>query len=87
MVSSWLWLITMMLALVVAIGLSQSAFSFMQTSFRLHMASGTWLHFPLQGPHMTLIIGFILLCLILIVEFARAIRNFRRGQRLEEELK
>ena len=84
-VSSWLRLITMLLALVVAIGLSQSAYSYLQTSFRLGMASGTWLHFPLQGPHMTLIIGFILLSLILMVEIARAIKNLRRGQRLEEE--
>jgi len=84
-ISSRLRLITMLLALVGAIGLSQSAYSYLQTSFRLGMASGTWLHFPLQGPHMTLIIGFILLSLILMVEIARAIKNFRRGQRLEEE--
>ena len=84
-VSSWLRLITMLLALVVAIGLSQSAYSYLQTSFRLGMASGTWLRFPLQGPHMTLIIGFILLSLVLVVEITRAIKNFRRGQRLEEE--
>ena len=84
-VSSWLRLITLLLALVVAFGLSQSAYSYLQTSFRLGMASGSWLHFPLQGPHMTLMIGFVLLSLILMVEFTRAIKNFRRGQRLEEE--
>jgi TRAP-type C4-dicarboxylate transport system permease small subunit len=84
-ISSWLRLITMLLALVVAIGLSWSAYTFLQTSFRLGMASGTWLHFPLQGPHMTLMIGFTLLSLILMVEVTRAIKNIRRGQRLEEE--
>ncbi len=84
-VSSWLRLVTLILALVVAIGLSQSAYSYLQTSFRLGMASGSWLHFPLQGPHMTLMIGFVLLSLILMVEVTRAIKNFRRGQRLEEE--
>jgi TRAP-type C4-dicarboxylate transport system permease small subunit len=75
----------MLLALVVAIGLSWSAYTFLQTSFRLGMASGTWVHFPLQGPHMTLMIGFTLLSLILMVEVTRAIKNIRRGQRLEEE--
>lgn len=84
-VSSWLRLITLLLALIVAIGLSQSAYSYLQTSFRLGMASGSWLHFPLQGPHMTLMIGFVLLSLIIMVEITRAIKNFRRGQRLEEE--
>ncbi len=84
-VSSWLRLITMLLALVVAIGLSWSAYSYLQTSFRLGMASGSWLHFPLQGPHMTLMIGFTLLSLMILVEVTRAIKNLRRGQRLEEE--
>lgn len=86
-VSSWLRLITLLLALVVAIGLSQSAYSYLQTSFRLGMASGSWLNFPLQGPHMTLMIGFVLLSLILMVEITRAIKNFRRGQNIEEESK
>ena len=84
-VSSWLRLITLLLALIVAIGLSQSAYSYLQTSFRLGMASGSWLNFPLQGPHMTLMIGFVLLSLIITVEVTRAIKNFRRGQSIEEE--
>ncbi len=84
-VSSWLRLITMLLALVVAIGLSWSAYSYLQTSFRLGMASGSWLHFPLQGPHMTLMIGFTILFLMILVQIVRAIVNLWRGQRLEEE--
>ncbi len=84
-VSSWLRLVTLLLALFVAIGLSQAAYSYLQTSFRLGMSSGTWLRFPLQGPHMTLMIGFTLLSLMILVEITRAIKNFRRGQRLEEE--
>jgi len=83
-VSSWLRLITMLLALVVAFGLSQSAYTYLQTSFRLGMASGSWLHFPLQGPHMTLMIGFTLLSLILMVEVTRAIKKLRRGESIEE---
>ncbi len=84
-ISNRLRLITLLLALIVAIGLSQSAYSYLQTSFKLNMASGSWLHFPLQGPHMTLMIGFALLTLILAVEFIRAIMNLRRGERVEEE--
>ena len=83
-VSSWLRLITMLLALVVAFGLSQSAYTYLQTSFRLGMASGSWLHFPLQGPHMTLMIGFTLLFLMILVQIVRAIKNFWRGQSIEE---
>jgi len=84
-VSCWLRLITLFLALGVAIALVQSGYSLLQTSFRLHMESGSWLHFPLQGPHMTLIIGFILLSLLIMVEIARAITNLRRGVWVEEQ--
>jgi TRAP-type C4-dicarboxylate transport system permease small subunit len=84
-VSSWLRLITMLLALIVAIGLSQSAYSYLRTSFRLGMASGSWLNFPLQGPHMTLMIGFTFLSLLLVVQVTRAINKFRGGEKLEEE--
>lgn len=84
-IANRLRLITLLLALIVAIGLSQSAYSYLQTSFKLKMASGSWLHFPLQGPHMTLMIGFALLTLILAIEFIRAIMKLRRGERVEEE--
>lgn len=83
-VSSWVRLITLLLALTATIGLSQSAYSYLQTSFRLHMASGTWLHFPLQGPQMTLIIGFSLLSLLIMVGIARAIMKIRAGEGIEE---
>lgn len=82
--SSWLRLIALLLALGVAAVLSQSAYSYLQTSFKLRMASGTWLHFPLQGPQMTLIIGFILLSLLIMVEIALAIKKLRRGESIEE---
>ncbi len=84
-ISNWLRLVTLLLALIVAIGLSQSAYSYLQTSFRLNMASGSWLHFPLQGPHMTLMIGFVLLSLILVMEVTRAIMHLHQGERVEEE--
>ncbi len=84
-IANWLRLVTLFMALIVAIGLSQSAYSYLQTSFRLNMASGSWLHFPLQGPHMTLMIGFSLLSLMLMLEFIRAIMKLRRGERVEEE--
>lgn len=83
-ISKWLRLITLLLALGVAAGLSQSAYSYLQTSFKLRMASGTWLHFPLQGPQMTLIIGFSLLSLLIMVGIVRAIMKIRAGESIEE---
>ena len=50
----------------------------------LHMASSTWLNFPLQGPQMTLVIGFSILALLQVVEITKVITDIRAGIRIEE---
>jgi len=83
-VASWLRLIALVIAFALAIALCQSSYSYLVHSFKIHMRSPTWLNTPLQGPQMTILIGFILLSLLLIVEIARAIRKIRAGERVEE---
>lgn len=85
--ASWLRLITLVFVFLFVLGLCQANYGFMKFSFKLHMASPTWLHTPLQGPHMTMTIGFAFLLLVLIVDIARAIMNIRAGKSAEEAVR
>jgi TRAP-type C4-dicarboxylate transport system permease small subunit len=84
-VADWLRIVALVLALFVTAGLIQSAYSYLRTSFRINMASGSWLHVPLQGPQMTLAIGFGFLALVILIDIFRAIQKMRRGESIEEE--
>ncbi len=83
-VASWLRLVTLTLVFLFVVGLVQASYGFMAMSFKLNMASSSWLHFPLQGPHMTLPIGFAILALLLLTEIVRAASNIRAGKSAEE---
>ena len=83
-VASWLRLVTLTLVFLFVVGLCQASYGFMAMSFKLHMASASWLRFPLQGPHMTLPIGFAILAVIVMVDIARTIKNIRAGESAEE---
>jgi len=84
-VSNWLRLAALVLAFIFFLALSQASYKYLAHSFKLKSASSSWLHFPLQGPQMTLLIGFSLLSLLLIVEITKAIVNMRSGRNVEEE--
>ena len=85
-VSNWLRLITMVLAFAFTIALIHSSYNFLARSFKVGMVSSTYYRTPLQGPHMTIMIGFILLALLLIFEIARVIMNIRAGKTTEEKV-
>ena len=84
-VSSWVRLIALILGFVFAVTLVQAGYHFTAFSFRFNISSATWLHTPQHAPRLTLLIGFILLALILIVETAKAIVNLRAGKSVDEE--
>lgn len=83
--SNWLRVVTLAIGLGFSILLTKSSYDWMAFSFKLRMASSTWLNFPLQGPQMTLAIGFTILSLLLIVNIAKVIMNIRAGISIEEE--
>ena len=85
-VANPLRLVTLVLVTVSILGLCWSSYNFIIISFKFHVASDTWLHFPMQGPHMVLPIGFALLLLVLFLDIGRAIRNIRAGKNVEESL-
>ena len=82
-VSSWLRLTGLVLAFVFTSELTRASYSFIALSFKLHIHSATWLHFPLQGPQMTIPIGFGLLSLMLLLAIVKAIKNIRAGVSIE----
>lgn len=82
-VSSWLRLTGLVLAFAFTSELTHASYSFIALSFKLHLHSATWLHFPLQGPQMTIPIGLGLLSLTLLLAIVRAIKNIRAGVSIE----
>jgi TRAP-type C4-dicarboxylate transport system permease small subunit len=82
-VSNWLRVVTLAVAFIFSIGLTKSSYDFVKFSFKLHMASATWLNFPLQGPQMTVAIGFTLLSLWLLAEVIKAILDAKSGINIE----
>ena len=78
--AAWLRLITLTIALVMAIVVTRSTYMYLMRSFQVHMRSSTWLNFPLQGPQLTILIGFILLSLLLLLEIIHNIASIRAGQ-------
>lgn len=84
-VASWIRLFTLVSAFGFSIMLCFASYGLLSFSFKIHMLSDTHLRTPLQGPQMTLIIGFVILSLLLVVEVARAINRIRSGGSAEEE--
>lgn len=74
-VATWLKLATLILAFAFSLVLVIASFNYMAHSFKLHMASATWLHTPLQGFQISLVIGFTLLAALLLANIAKAIMN------------
>ena len=83
-VANWLRLSTMVLVFVFVLVLCLSSYGFMETSYQYNMASATWLRIPLQGPHMTLAIGFTIFLLMLTVTIGEVIMNIKTGKNSEE---
>ena len=83
--SIWLRLVTLVIAFIASVMLSIASYNFVMFSFARGIKSSTWLQTPLQGPQLTLLIGFILLSLLLIVEIIKAVTNLRTGTGIDEE--
>ena len=85
-VSTWLRLGTVCLSFLFSLALLLSTYYLMVSSFKLHYRSSTWLNFPLQGPQMTLPIGFLLLALFQLSEAIKLAMDMRTGRYIKETL-
>ena len=81
--ASWLRLGTLIIGLVFGAVMCKSSYDLLVHSFKIHMSSGTWLNTPVQGPQMTILIGFILLFLSLVFEIIKAINDMRSGKPID----
>ncbi len=84
-VADWLRVITLALGFIFSLVLLRSGYEYMISSFRIHEKSSTWLHVPLQGPQLTVVIGFFIFSLILLFEAINAVLIVTSGGRLEEQ--
>ncbi|MDP2932493.1 MAG: TRAP transporter small permease [Chloroflexota bacterium] len=82
-VSNWLRVLTLSLGFGFAVLMALESYIFLAQSFKLHLTSSSWLRVPLQGPQMTLVIGFGVLAIMLLLEVVRAIGNLRAGKSVE----
>ena len=85
-VASWLRLVTLACVFFFVLALCEASYGFMHTSFKLGLRSATWLRVPLQVPHATVVVGFFIFLIALVVDIARAIMNIRAGKSAEETL-
>ena len=82
-IASWLRIFTMAVNFIFTAFLVQASFGLMLFSFKYHLASPSWLNVPLQGPQMTILIGFIILTILIGIELLKAIQLVLSGEKLE----
>jgi len=82
-VSNWLRLVTLIIAFLLTIILNYGGYLFLARSFEVQKTSSSWLKVPLQGPHVTIVIGYTLLSLWLILEIVRAIMTIKSATGIE----
>ena len=80
----WLRAITLVMSLAFSVMLSIESYGFVTLSFARHMKSHSWLSTPLQGPHITVSLGFTILTIVLIGETIKAIRALKTNQTIED---
>ena len=81
---NWMRMISMSVVFIFLITLLWSTYTFLIMSFKYQMHSSSWLRLPLQIPHLTLMIGFSLFTIVVIIDITRAIIKIRSGENVEE---
>ena len=83
-IANWLRLVTLIVAFILSVSLTQAGYSFIQTSIRYRISSDTFWRTPLQVPHLIVVLGFVFLDLWLIVEIVRAVKRARSAEQVHE---
>jgi TRAP-type C4-dicarboxylate transport system permease small subunit len=78
--AAYLRLTNLVLAFAFSIALSYASYHYLVFSFKFHMSSGSWLQFPLQGPQTTVLIGYTLLSLLILVKVIEAFAHIKSGK-------
>jgi len=80
----WVRLLGLVLTLIFMIEMDLAAYKMVAYALQMNLRSSTWLMFPLFWPQLTVLIGFVMLTLLLVVDIARAAVKVRAGERVEE---
>jgi TRAP-type C4-dicarboxylate transport system permease small subunit len=82
--ASQLRILTLFLALLFIGAATKVSWDFIISSFVRNMRSNSWLMTPLKWPHMVMPVGFTLFTIVLILQFAKAIKALKTGSKAEE---
>jgi len=75
---------TLFLGLLFIGAATKVSWDFIISSFVRNMRSNSWLMTPLKWPQMAMPVGFTLFAIVLILQFAKAIKALKTGTKAEE---
>jgi TRAP-type C4-dicarboxylate transport system permease small subunit len=81
---AWVRLIGLILTFVFMLEMNRAAYKMVAYALEMKMRSSTWLMFPLFWPQLTILIGFVLLTLLVLVDICRIAVEIRTGKRTAE---
>ncbi|MGE5253979.1 MAG: TRAP transporter small permease subunit [Planctomycetaceae bacterium] len=81
--AAWVRLIGLIMTFIFMIELDRAAYKMIVYALQINLRSSTWLMFPLFWPQLTVFIGFILLTLLLVIDFFRTGVKIRTGKKAE----
>jgi len=82
-VSSWMRLTGLILVFIFMIELDRVSYKMITYALQINLRSSTWLMFPLFWPQLTILIGFVLLTLLILVDIVQSVIKIRAGEKVE----
>ncbi len=83
-VYAWVRLVGLVLTFSFMLEMNRSAYKMVTYALAMKMRSSTWLMFPLVWPQLTILVGFVLLTLLVLVDICRTAGRIRRGAQAAE---
>jgi TRAP-type C4-dicarboxylate transport system permease small subunit len=82
----WVRLLGLILTFVFMLEMNRAAYKMVAYALAMKMRSSTWMMFPLFWPQLTILVGFVLLTLVLVVDIWRTAGQLRTGKQTAEGL-
>jgi TRAP-type C4-dicarboxylate transport system permease small subunit len=82
--SAWVRLVGLMLTFIFMLEMNRSAYKMVAYALEMKMRSSTWLMFPLFWPQLTILVGFVMLTLLVLVDICRTAAQIRTGKQTAE---
>lgn len=83
-VYAWVRLVGLILTFLFMLEMNRSAYKMVAYALEMKMRSSTWLMFPLFWPQLTILVGFVMLSLLVLVDICRTAVQIRTGKQTAE---